>query len=78
MSSLSSCPRCDREALDSAFSNFFPVHTCRECGRNIAMIAVMEMEQFVRSVALQTIRITTRSIRVNLKNLNLICLILTN
>lgn len=31
MSDFNSCPNCGREALDSAFSNFFPVHTCRKC-----------------------------------------------
>lgn len=33
MSDLSSCPNCGREAEDSFSSNFFPVHTCRECGK---------------------------------------------
>ncbi len=33
MSSLSCCPNCYREAKVSIFSNFFPVHTCRDCGK---------------------------------------------
>lgn len=32
MASLSSCPRCSREARDALSSNWFPVHTCRKCG----------------------------------------------
>jgi hypothetical protein len=32
MGSLSSCPHCGREAKDALTSNWFPVHTCSECG----------------------------------------------
>ena len=33
MADLSSCPNCGREAKEAFSSNFFPVHTCRECGK---------------------------------------------
>ncbi len=32
MSSYPSCPRCGRKAKKAAFSNWFPVYTCRKCG----------------------------------------------
>jgi hypothetical protein len=32
MASLHSCPRCGRQAEKSALTNYFDVHTCRECG----------------------------------------------
>jgi len=33
MSDLSSCPNCGREAeAEGLTHNYFPVHTCRECG----------------------------------------------
>jgi len=32
MASLSECPHCGREAKDAIDSNFFPVHTCSDCG----------------------------------------------
>jgi hypothetical protein len=31
MPSLDACPRCGRTCDRSAFANFFPVHTCRDC-----------------------------------------------
>jgi hypothetical protein len=33
MSDLSECPNCGREAEKAFSSNWFPVHTCRECGK---------------------------------------------
>lgn len=31
MASLSSCPRCGREAKDAMTTNWFPVHRCNNC-----------------------------------------------
>jgi hypothetical protein len=33
MSDLSECPNCGRAAEKSFDSNWFPVHTCRDCGK---------------------------------------------
>lgn len=33
MSDLSECPNCGREAKEAVSSNWFPVHTCRDCGK---------------------------------------------
>jgi len=33
MSDLNECPCCGREAEKSFSSNWFPVHTCLECGK---------------------------------------------
>ena len=33
MSDYSSCPNCGRKAVKSFSSNYFPVHTCRKCGK---------------------------------------------
>lgn len=33
MSDYSSCPNCGRKAEKSSSSNYFPVHTCRKCGK---------------------------------------------
>lgn len=32
MGDYNSCPRCGRKAKDDFSSNWFPVHTCRDCG----------------------------------------------
>jgi predicted nucleic-acid-binding Zn-ribbon protein len=32
MSNLNKCPKCGREADKSYSSNWYPVHTCRDCG----------------------------------------------
>jgi len=32
MASLSECPGCRREAKEAVSSNYFPVHTCLDCG----------------------------------------------
>ncbi|MEK6616117.1 MAG: hypothetical protein AABZ32_08415 [Bacteroidota bacterium] len=31
MSDYDACPHCGRKAEESISSNWFPVHTCREC-----------------------------------------------
>lgn len=33
MSNLKECPNCGREAEETFDSNWFPVHTCLDCGR---------------------------------------------
>lgn len=33
MSDYNSCPNCGRKAEKSSSSNYFPVHTCRKCGK---------------------------------------------
>jgi hypothetical protein len=33
MADLEKCPNCKREAEKSFSSNWFPVHTCRDCGK---------------------------------------------
>jgi hypothetical protein len=33
MSDLTECPNCGREAEKALSSNWFPVHTCRNCGK---------------------------------------------
>jgi len=32
MSSYDSCPRCGREGEEGLTYNWFPVHTCQQCG----------------------------------------------
>jgi hypothetical protein len=33
MSDYNSCPNCGRRADNALSSNWFPVHTCRKCGK---------------------------------------------
>ena len=33
MASLSECPNCERETKETIDSNYFPVHTCSDCGQ---------------------------------------------
>ena len=33
MSDLTACPNCGRRAEKSFSANWFPVHTCRKCGK---------------------------------------------
>jgi hypothetical protein len=33
MANLSACPKCHRRIRETISSNWFPVHTCRDCGQ---------------------------------------------
>ncbi len=33
MSDYSSCPNCGRKAKQAISSSYFPLHTCRKCGK---------------------------------------------
>ena len=33
MGNLNSCPNCGRKAQKALSSNWFPIHTCKKCGK---------------------------------------------